>query len=93
MVHKVLHDGAPVNYWVLSYHCPHYSYGVRHSGLLVIPKNHQKDNGVHVCSYMVCLCCCSLAQSCLILCDPMDCGMPGFPVHHQLPQLARTHVH
>ena len=27
------------------------------------------------------------------LCDPMDCSMPGFPVHHQLPELAQTHVH
>ena len=27
------------------------------------------------------------------LCDPMDCGTPGFPVHHQLPELAQTHVH
>ena len=27
------------------------------------------------------------------LCDPMDCTMPGFPVHHQLPELAQTHVH
>ena len=25
-------------------------------------------------------CCCSVAQSCLILCDPMDCSIPGFPV-------------
>ena len=24
--------------------------------------------------------------------DPMDCSMPGFPVHHQLPELAQTHV-
>ena len=32
-------------------------------------------------------------QSCLTLCDPMDCSMPGFPVHHQLPELAQTHVH
>ena len=27
------------------------------------------------------------------LCDPMDCSTPGFPVHHQLPKLAQTHVH
>ena len=27
------------------------------------------------------------------LCDPMDCSMPGFPVHHQLPEFIRTHVH
>ena len=35
----------------------------------------------------------SVAQSCLSLCNPMDCLMPGFPVHHQLPELAQTHVH
>ena len=34
-----------------------------------------------------------VAQSCPTLCDPMDCSMPGFPVHHQLPELAQTHVH
>ena len=27
----------------------------------------------------------SVTQSCLTLCDPMDCSMPGFPVHHQIP--------
>ena len=26
------------------------------------------------------------------LCDPMDCSMPGFPIYHQLPELAQTHV-
>ena len=26
-------------------------------------------------------------------CDPMDCSMPGFPVHHQLPELAQIHVY
>ena len=35
----------------------------------------------------------SVTQSCLTFCDPMDCSMPGFPVHHQLPQFAQTHVH
>ena len=35
----------------------------------------------------------SVAQSCQSLCDPMDCSLPGFPVHHQLPELAQTHVH
>ena len=29
----------------------------------------------------------------LILCNPMDCSTPGFPVHHQLPELTQTHVH
>ena len=35
----------------------------------------------------------SVAQSCPTLCDPMDCSTPGFPVHHQLPELTQTHVH
>ena len=35
----------------------------------------------------------SVAQSCLTLCDPMDCSAPGFPVHHQLSELAQTDVH
>ena len=35
----------------------------------------------------------SVAQLCLTLCDHMDCSMPGFPVHHQLPELTQTHVH
>ena len=32
-------------------------------------------------------------QSYLTLCDPMDCSTPGFPVHHQPPELAQTLVH
>ena len=34
----------------------------------------------------------SVAQLCPTLCDPMDWNTPGFPVHHQLPELAQTHV-
>ena len=30
---------------------------------------------------------------CPNLCEPMDCSMPGFPVHQQLPELTQTHVH
>ena len=35
----------------------------------------------------------SVTQSCLTLSDPVDYRMPGFPVHHQLPELAQIHVH
>ena len=35
----------------------------------------------------------SVTQSCLALCNPMDGSMPGFPVYHQLPELAQTHFH
>ena len=37
-------------------------------------------------------CCCSVAQSCPTLCDPMDSSTPGFPVLHHLPELAQTHL-
>ena len=35
----------------------------------------------------------SVAQSYPVLCDPMICSTLGFPVHHQLLELAQTHVH
>ena len=35
----------------------------------------------------------SVTQLCLTLWDSMDCSMPGFPVHHQFPELSQTHVH
>ena len=35
----------------------------------------------------------SVTQSCPTLYNPMDCSMPGLPVHHQLLELAQTHVH
>ena len=35
----------------------------------------------------------SVVQPCTTLCDPMNCSTPGFPVHHQLLELAQTHVH
>ena len=34
----------------------------------------------------------SVTQLCPTLCDPIDCNMPGFPVHYQLPEF-QTHVH
>ena len=35
----------------------------------------------------------TVAQSCLTLCDPMDCSIPGFTVHHQLLEFTQTYVH
>ena len=36
---------------------------------------------------------CSVAQSCLALCDAVDSSTPGFPVLHRILQFAQTHVH
>ena len=44
-------------------------------------------------SPLIFMCCCSVAQLCPTLCDPMDCSTPGFSVLHYLPELAQTHVH
>ena len=35
----------------------------------------------------------SVAQLCPTFCDPMDCSMPGFPVHRQLSEFTQIHVH
>ena len=37
--------------------------------------------------------CCSVAQSRLTLCDPMDCSTPDLPVPHHLLKFAQVHVH
>ena len=37
--------------------------------------------------------CSSVAQSCLTLCDPMNCSTSGLPVHHHLLEFTQTHVH
>ena len=34
----------------------------------------------------------SVTQLCPTLCNPTDCSTPGFPVHHQLLELAQTQV-
>ena len=35
----------------------------------------------------------SVTQSCPTLCNPIDCSMPGLPVHHRLLEFAQTHIH
>ena len=35
----------------------------------------------------------SVAQSCLTLCNPMNCSTPGLPVYHQLLEFTQTHIH
>ena len=40
-----------------------------------------------------CCCYCSVTQSYLTFCDPVDCSMPGFSVLHNLPEFAQTDVY
>ena len=39
------------------------------------------------------ICCCLVTKSCLTLCHPMNCSIPGFPALHYLLEFAQTHVH
>ena len=48
---------------------------------------------ISISSLCACIQFSSVAQSCPTLCDRMGCSTPGFRVHHQLLELAQTHVH
>ena len=52
-----------------------------------------RSREVHLEMFSISVIISSVAQSCLTLCDSIDCSMPGFPVHHQLPEFTQTHVH
>ena len=81
--------------------------GVLHSPIIHYGKNHYtlyflipKRRVVHYCSSPLAPAkpvkafqFSSVTQSCPTLCNSMDCSMPGFPVHHQLLELAQTHVY
>ena len=50
--------------------------------------------GEEILSINTGFCCCwSVSKSCLTLCNPMDCSMPGLPVTHHLLEFAQVHVH
>ena len=61
----------------------------RHVWIILYMRGNIKKTFQHQFWYF---CCCSVAQSCPPLCDPMDCSMPGLPVLHQLPEFAQAHV-
>ena len=53
------------------------------------PKGYKESDTTEVTSVQLN----SVTQSCPTLCDPINCSMPGFRVHHQLPEFTQTHVH
>ena len=58
-------------------------------------KMHKQFKGPNTCdlSFLISKNWCLVAQSCVTLCDHMDCSIPGFPVLHHLPKFVQTHVH
>ena len=69
-------------------------HGHRKSLVLIIPGDLHSSTVVFLSLTIIeCCWCCSAAQSCWSLCDPMHCSTPGFPVLHRLLELALTHVY
>ena len=56
-------------------------------------RTHKKILWTHICQKIVSVQFSSVTQSCPTLCDPINCSMPGLPVHHQLREFTQTHVH
>ena len=54
--------------------------------------SHRQDMTTKHMLFFTMFCCCSVAQSCLTLFDPMDCSMPGLPVPHHLLMFAQLHI-
>ena len=48
---------------------------------------------ISIINFCCCCCCCSVTMSCLILCDPMGCSLPGPLVLPYLPEFEKTHIH
>ena len=67
---------------------PHATTWINITNMRVIKRHHKKTQMCESTYQFI-----SVAQSCPTLCDPMDCSMPGFPVHHQLWELTQTHVY
>ena len=87
----------PVNVWRLALGL---ATGNRAHYFIVSSKAQMLRKGVYIHTYIHTqrerereMHCCSVAQSCLTLCNPMDCSTPGLPVQHQLPEFTQTHVH
>ena len=66
---------------------PHATTWINITNMRVIKRHHKKTQMCESTYQFI-----SVAQSCPTLCDPMDCSMPGFPVHHHLLKHAQTHV-
>ena len=83
--------------WSPSLHLPHYTplflvfsnttaQGLTDSGLSSVSSVAQSEPTDNLLSSVQLL-------SLVLLCNPMDCSTPGFPVHHNFPELSQTHVH
>ena len=57
------------------------------------PRMWSKGRGINRHKNSIHCCCCSVTQSCMTVCDPMECSIPAFPVLHYLPEFAQILSH
>ena len=100
---SLLETSSPQNWTLPLWSTSPENVGVRAKqaqAVLQVLKGQKAVHRTGICScvclsfFLLTICrCCSVTQSCLILCDHMDCSTPAFPVHHQLPELVQTYDH
>ena len=86
-VYTTTHTCAFVKKWNILFTIPQPIYSLANSKEQIIVQFNRYNTNLFINQFS------SVAHSCLTLCDPMDCSMPGFPVHHQLLEFTQTHVH
>ena len=86
-VYTTTHTCASVKKWNILFTIPQPIYSLANSKEQIIVQFNRYNTNLFINQFS------SVAQSYLTLCDPMDCNMPGFPVHHQLLEFTQTHVH
>ena len=99
---KLRYSPCTIKFTLLKYHSVALVYSqdcatiiTSNAGTFLLPQNetqYHRQSHLSPHAYSPCFCC-SVAQSCPTLCDPMNCSMPGFPVLHYLLELAQTPVH
>ena len=78
----------PCSHWLFNYR-PEDHIFIRHYTGQQKP-SFSYDNGAIEKKTITYYHCCSVAQLCSALCNPMDCSTPGFPTLHYLWELAET---
>ena len=99
---KLRYSPCTIKFTLLKYHSVALVYSqdcatiiTSNAGTFLLPQNetqYHRQSHLSPHAYSPCFCC-SVAQSCPTLCDPMNCSMPGFPVLHYLLEFSHTHVH
>ena len=91
-LHSSIPSSARFTSWFLDIILSLYANNMQSFNKIIHPYQLENKNNKHK-DNDIAIYCCLVTKSCLTLCDPMDCSMPGFSVLHHLQESAQTHVH